>query len=82
MTARADIADRIAAELNGTPERVADYLNSGRAMSDLHELLRQRDEARRRALYLRAARIHAERRAARAQADLDALRARMNERDA
>lgn len=70
-----DISARILAQLNGTPERVADYLNSGRAASDLRELLRQRDEARRRALYLRRARMHAEARAARAAADLDALRA-------
>ena len=79
MTAPGDIADRIASELNATPERVADYLNSGRAIRDLRELLRQRDDARSRAVYLRAARMHAERQAARAQADLDALRERVKD---
>lgn len=52
-----DVADRIMAALDGTPERRANYLNSGRAESDLRELLRQRDEARARAYAARAARL-------------------------
>ena len=74
-----DIAERIEAELNSTPERVADYMNSGRAAADLRELIRLRDEAMRRALFLRRARLAAERHAERLRVDLETLRARVVE---
>lgn len=74
-----DIAARVEAELNGTPERVADYMNSGRAAADLRELIRLRDEAMRRALFLRRARLAAERHAERLRVDLETLRARLTQ---
>jgi hypothetical protein len=74
-----DIASRIESDLNGTPEHVADYMNSGRAAADLRELIRLRDEAMRRALFLRRARLAAERHAARLRGDLETLRARVIE---
>lgn len=62
---QSDIDRRIADELNGTPERAANYLNSGRAAADLRELICQRDEARNRYRIARMQRQYVQRVAAR-----------------
>lgn len=71
---RDDVADRIRRGLTGTPEHVANYLNSG-AADDVRQLLEEWQQARRHYMHARAERMAAEARLARAQRELERLRA-------
>lgn len=71
---RDDVAARMLAALEGNPERVASYLNSGRAESDMRELLRQRDDARTRYELAHLARLAVEVQLARVERERDRLR--------
>ena len=68
-----DAADRIRRNLDGTPERVANYLNS-RAADDLRELLAEVHAARAAYMQAREARRVAEARLAALRDERDALR--------
>ena len=69
-----DVADRIRRGLTGTPEHVANYLNSG-AAEDMRQLLDEWATARARYMQARAERMAAEARLARTEKELARLRA-------
>lgn len=71
---RDDVAERMLASLDANPERVADYMNSGRAAADMRELLRQCDAARVMARRARRARMVTEERLADVLAEVERLR--------
>lgn len=69
-----DVADRIRKGLTGTPEHVANYLNSS-AADDVRQLLDEWATARARYMQARAERMAAESRLARAEREVARLRA-------